>query len=267
MLSFLGKSRQIFHCCPQKTASQWFVGFYRDPIFARTSGLQVVEFVRHLEGLSGIPDYRSDLQFYRLANTRLAIERPMPRNSIGVPFYVGYETYRAIPKRGSVKAIYVQRDPRDLLVSAYYSARDTHPEMPVMMELRAALRGMNLQDGLLLRLRKLQEAGLFEAMRSWNQAAESDPGITILRYEDLASDYERFVENLLEVMGVKLGTAQKSALCAAHRFENYRREPADRPSHYRKGRPGDWRSHFDDKLMDAFREIAGDLVNVLGYGE
>jgi hypothetical protein len=43
------------------------------------------------------------------------------------------------------------------------------------------------------------------------------------------------------------------------------RETTGRVSHYRKGKPGDWRNHFDDDIHEAFAAATGDLIELLGY--
>jgi hypothetical protein len=53
-----------------------------------------------------------------------------------------------------------------------------------------------------------------------------------------------------------------------HRFEKkaHRRKGEEDPrSHYRKGQPGDWRNHFNEAHVAAFKEKFGDLVVQLGY--
>jgi Sulfotransferase domain len=35
--------------------------------------------------------------------------------------------------------------------------------------------------------------------------------------------------------------------------------------HYRKGVAGDWQNYFDSSLRRHFREVTGDLLDVLGY--
>ena len=53
-----------------------------------------------------------------------------------------------------------------------------------------------------------------------------------------------------------------------HRFEKKarrRKGEEDPRSHYRKGQPGDWRNHFTEEHVAAFKEKFGDLVVRLGY--
>ncbi|WP_243663200.1 sulfotransferase domain-containing protein [Rhodothermus marinus] len=53
-----------------------------------------------------------------------------------------------------------------------------------------------------------------------------------------------------------------------HRFEKKarrRRGEEDPRSHYRKGQPGDWRNHFTEEHVAAFKEKFPGLVEKLGY--
>jgi len=53
-----------------------------------------------------------------------------------------------------------------------------------------------------------------------------------------------------------------------HRFEKKarrRKGEEDPRSHYRKGQPGDWRNHFTEEHVAAFKEKFPGLVEKLGY--
>jgi hypothetical protein len=39
----------------------------------------------------------------------------------------------------------------------------------------------------------------------------------------------------------------------------------DKQSHYRKGKPGDWKNHFTDCVATVFEDTYGDIVSKLGY--
>jgi hypothetical protein len=93
--------------------------------------------------------------------------------------------------------------------------------------------------------------------------------IRIFRYEDFANDNRRFLEDLLDYMGVALPEDAVAALYERHAFEQVSggREAGveDQHDHYRKGVSGDWQNYFDDSLRIYFRKVTGDLLDVLGY--
>ena len=48
------------------------------------------------------------------------------------------------------KGIHLIRDPKDMIISAYYSHRDTHPLFPGLAEERAKLQEASFEDGLVI---------------------------------------------------------------------------------------------------------------------
>ncbi len=92
------------------------------------------------------------------------------------------------------RAFHVVRDPRDLLVSAYFSHRYSHPtsQWPALAEQRARLESMTIEEGLLAELEF--NAPVFRTMGDWNYG---HAGIREIRFEDLIHDpYSGFADIL-----------------------------------------------------------------------
>jgi hypothetical protein len=268
----------IYHCCTQKTASQWFRQVFADPVFFRYSGLSMVpyeviglRFARtHSEDVAlpvkwTMPWVKEGRDLDAAASERI-LRRGFPSRTIATHLYVDYGTYSAIPKRGSHRTFFVLRDPRDIVVSWYYSARYSHENISVIPELRAALKGLEPQEGFRRVIDTLQWWRSFDAQRSWARSGEK-----IFRYEDLAADELRFTKNLLDFLDVRIPDAEVEALCARHSFQTKSGGRAhgaeDVRSHWRKGVSGDWRTRFDGETLAYFRRVTGDLVRELGYDQ
>ena len=90
------------------------------------------------------------------------------------------------------RGIHVVRDPRDVLVSAYFSHRKTHSteEWPELIDHRARLNRRSKEEGLLLEMEFSRP--FFDDMYTWDYTQEN---VLELRMEDVtASPVEHFLE-------------------------------------------------------------------------
>jgi hypothetical protein len=201
------------------------------------------------------------------------------------------------------RAFHVIRDPRDVIVSGYFSHRNSHPidSQPLLATHRDRLRTASLEDGLVMEM-DFARGDLLE-LGDWDYAR---PEVLELRLEELAArPYEGFLEIfghlglLVEEEPTKgrqlaatwlrrtlnrlssrpgLGALRRPMPASgeillgavyANRFEakSKGRRPGteDTASHYRKGVAGDWVNHFTDMHVEAFNERFGDLLQRLGY--
>jgi hypothetical protein len=93
-----------------------------------------------------------------------------------------------------IRAFHYVRDPRDIVVSAYFSHRNSHSTeaWPELVEYREKLRCCSKEEGLFLELDFRSQQ--FEEMRSWED--NSDNGsIRLYKIEDvISSPYRTFLE-------------------------------------------------------------------------
>jgi hypothetical protein len=242
--------QNIYYCCTQRTGSQWFKKILRDPVFYQYTGLKVSKY-----GELGLRQAKFD--------------GPFPEGTVATHLYIGYPTYLSIPKPKCYRSFFILRDPRDVSVSWYFAARYSHGALDPIPRLRRDLRKLSLQDGLKYSIDSLEEFGLFWAQRSWMNLNQDRDRIKIFRYEDFSRDNRKFLEDLMAYMGVAMPEDVFAALYQRHAFKQVTggREAGveDQHDHDRKGISGDWRNYFDDSLRVYFREVTGDLLDVLGY--
>jgi hypothetical protein len=203
------------------------------------------------------------------------------------------------------RAFHVIRDPRDLIVSGYFSHRNTHPTeaFPDIQAHREALQVVSLEDGLAREMVFAQT--LLGQIGDWDYA---QPSVLELKMEDLTRrPYDGFLDifshlGLLADTEPSLARQQIGAWTArlsnrlarrhtfaalrrripatgemvlgavyARRFETKAggRQPGteDRGSHYRKGIAGDWVNYFNRRHAEVFDDLFGDLLVRLGYEE
>jgi len=94
----------------------------------------------------------------------------------------------------NLRAFHYVRDPRDIVVSAYFSHRNSHSTeaWPELLEHREKLRSCTKEQGLFLELES--RAQQFQEMRSWKDLA-ADGSIRSYKIEDvIAKPYETFLE-------------------------------------------------------------------------
>jgi hypothetical protein len=203
------------------------------------------------------------------------------------------------------RAFHVIRDPRDLIVSGYFSHRNSHPTegWPHLQAHRAALQAVSPEKGLLLEMEFAKVALL--QIGDWDYTNDSvlelrmeelilypyDAFLQIFRHLGLLSDVEPtraaqqipvWTSRLLNRLSKrrpfgglkrKIPTTGEIVLSAvyARRFEaqtqGRERGVENTMSHYRKGVSGDWVNHFRPQHAEAFDSQFDGLLVRLGYEE
>jgi hypothetical protein len=234
----------IYHCAVRKTASQWVKALFSDPLVYRYSGL---------------PTY--DPRFYGWSHPRV-----VPADRIGLSLFFPYARFAKMPKPDKYRAFFVYRDPRDMVVSSYFSTLKSHGPMGDVLEVRAALRERSKKDGLLFLIDDFAKKGRFNAVRSWADAPVAEE-VRLFRYEDLTGEQQpEQVGELMRHCGIAIPPAELATLLDKYSFSTMNtKQGAGAVSHYRKGEPGDWVNHFDEDINNRFLAKTGDLVEALGY--
>jgi hypothetical protein len=235
----------VYHCAVRKTASQWVKALFGDPVVYRYSGL--------------LP---YDPRSYRWRHPQA-----FPTGRVVSSLFLSHKRFQTLPKPDRHRAFFVLRDPRDMVVSSYFSTRNSHAPMGDIPQVREVLRAKPFKDGLLYLIDHHAQRGTFRALRSWATAADVD-AVPLIRYEDLTGEKQlEEVDRMMRHCGIIIPPDELADLLSRYSFSRMRSAPAGAAttSHYRKGKSGDWQSHFDDDIHDAFVAATGDLVKLLGY--
>jgi len=200
---------------------------------------------------------------------------------------------------------HIIRDPRDIVVSAYFSHLHSHAtdNWPELSAYRAELQKLSKDDGLLLEMEFLRRE--FKQLYEWDYAQEN---VLELKMEDVvANPYDQIVRALLFIEAAAENTPLKTRLLAAVasgirdlgylyripsivvpkyvlpkipvefllgyiyeiRFSEMTkgrgRGMEDACSHYRKGVAGDWVNHFKPQHKEYFKKNYNDVLLKLGY--
>lgn len=209
------------------------------------------------------------------------------------------EAVALLDQRGEYRGFHVIRDPRDVLVSAYFSHLYSHPiqsDGGWIAEMRRRLSAApDIEAGLLLEIEF--NSSIFASMGTWNYA---HPQIYESRFETLIRDPMAEFSRIFNFLGIatpRLGLTvlpgmlydrerrRRSGrpmrlrttlpqpvlrrIVALNAFERKAggRQPGseDTHHHYRKGVAGDWRTYFTPRVTAAFKERYGSLLIRLGY--
>ena len=258
-VKYRSSATNIYHCCVHKGGSQWIKKILSDQRTYRYSGLVPYTYQVRLPG-------RCDPRKI----TERTFDEPFPRNTIVTPLYIVFENFEAIPKPENYKAFYVMRDPRDLIVSKYFSTRHSHPPIGRIPQIRELLNNMSFKDGMLYVIEYFHDRGRYATLRSWIDLSSRDENVLLFRFEDLsANDNLEFFKKLFHHCDIRMPEEVLSQLIYDYSFKRLSsgrtKGEADKSSHYRKGIHGDWKNHFDETIKAKFKEVTGDLVVRLGY--
>lgn len=163
---------------------------------------------------------------------------------------------------------HVIRDPRDVVVSGYFSHRDTHPEdnWPRLHYHRKLLRTQSKEDG--LESEFVFSSRFLYAMYGWDYTQSRN---LELRFEDLIVDPQARFSAVFDHLGIEeaaLPRAFLARILSAASFEALsggRRPGQEAAHHYRRGQPGDWRNHFGTRHIDLFKRLYNPLLIKTGY--
>jgi hypothetical protein len=253
------KNRNIYHCCIQKTASQWIKRIFSDPIIYRWTSMKVYTPGKNFIGPS-------------IEGKGLNFLDSALKNKIVTPLYIRYEHFAALPKPEDYKAFFVLRDPRDFLISFYFSTKYSHVENPYVLKLRAILNELDLNDGLSFLMEKIngEHHHLYFTMREWSIEGQKDERIKVFKYEDLTGPEQlNFFIDLFRHLDLNAEEKDIASILKKYSFEKLtggrKQGYEDHKSHLRKGISGDWKNYLTGEHKKAFKEAAGQLLIDLGY--
>ncbi len=160
------------------------------------------------------------------------------------------------------------RDPRDVIVSSYFSHRHTHTTVgwPELTAHRARLETLSINDGLLAEIDFM--GSVLGMLKDWNY---SDPRVLEVRMERVTKDPEGMLRTIFEFLSISNRISKKHLRSIVDRY-SFKNLSGGRAvgtenvhSHYRKGVSGDWSNYFTQEHIDVFKNRYADLLVKLGY--
>lgn len=158
------------------------------------------------------------------------------------------------------RKIILVRDPRDVLVSLFFSMKGSHRISggSVAEEIES------VKDETKLGLYKFVQSKAAETI-FWKYSLLCElaaQNSTVFHYEDVIYDKRRLVTDLAKALGTSIDSVQTRAI--ARRHDEFPAE-ADITRNVRQVKPGGWREHLDDKATAAVERLFGKVMLLLGY--
>jgi hypothetical protein len=191
-------------------------------------------------------------------------QRPIQDGHIYTPVYATYEAFRSVvPANREQKTFAVIRDPRDALVSWYFSMKISHKvQGKEIGDLREALNKVSKEDGIAMMIR----GEVYDAVAI--QSSWLSTNTFLIRYEDLVTDQQVWFKKIFAFCELPIKEFWRRRLIRRNSFARqtwWRFGREDVTSHLRKGKVGDWKNHFNDSLKQLFKEHHGQALIQAGY--
>lgn len=170
-----------------------------------------------------------------------------------------------------IKGIHVIRDPRDMLVSSYFSHLKSHPDQgwPELTRHRALTQKLSQENGLLEEISFCND--FFEHMYSVKRH-EHKHDIKTVKFENLINNQFEMFKDILLHLEIDLSNHQEKTLHTILEQHSFTKMSCGRKAgdvnsdhHYRKGIVGDWKNFFSAPVKEMFKVKHQKLLELYEY--
>jgi len=166
-----------------------------------------------------------------------------------------------IPNLEEYKVVLMIRDPRDILVSWYYSIAYSHSIPPETsnrhneyVEHRASARDMTVDEHVLS-----QSDRVFDILQRYQKLlVEEYPHVFVTSYEEMTTDFEAWLHRLFYACDLQVSDSMFDRFIAYNR----KIQPSDenKYQHIRKGKPGDYLDKLKPDTITALNDKFSSLL-------
>jgi len=158
------------------------------------------------------------------------------------------------------KAIFMARDPRDMLVSSYYSYAYSHPSSPLeeirdeQERIRKRILSKTVDEFVLGMAPHVHRD--YQLLITLTQVCKRR---VVLQYEDMVENFNDFVRDLTRYLTLRDDVIQELY------SQSRPREKEDITAHRRSGRVGGFRDKLSSETIQSLNETFRDVMNEFGY--
>ena len=229
----------IVHCCYHKVGTAWFIRVLRK--IARYYGL----------------------------NFQFCLQSQLKRNT---NIFMEYTSHLDLDKLPDHIGSHIIRDPRDIVISAYFYHLWTKEEWAHIprkslnnLSYQEYLNSLNQAEGILAEMQGTSKE-IIEEMSHWNY---NNPDFFEFKYEDIMRNEEKVFYQIFKHYNFNEEAIQNCINIAnKFNFKNLsKRNIGDvkKKSHLRSGKTGEWKELFSEEHKQQFKELFGDTLIKLGY--
>lgn len=254
----MSKFDNIYHCTIHKAASSFFWRMLENKNIKQCftdAGFDTIHYETKLKG-------KLEEKYTEQKKIRFVPNKFFVHN-----WYSDYQTFKNAGKSNNYHGIYIYRDPRELIVSAYFSWKNSHSGGH---KYKKILNKLSFEDGVNHIIHEMHfNLGMFDAMVDWVENCNDDK-IKIFKYEDFFKDKKSQKLHLLDMFEWFDMAPPKNEDLANFDFQSLSggrsRGDEDIRHHFRSGISDSYKTHLNEKLLNTFYSIVGeDYVERLGY--
>jgi len=191
----------------------------------------------------------------------------IPDNSFSGPIYGMNQSEWDNWRKPGDCAIVVLRDPRDVMISLFYSILYSHGAEPEVSHARRLLYGLaGFEEQLNFMLLYCGDSSVLRMYRTWSNI--DSQSALLISYEQLVADQLGAFRKIVDWLGWEVPNEILNAVVERLSFEaRSGRQPGsvDKFSHLRKGVANDWRNYFTRDIGQRWEALYPDLLVNAGY--
>lgn len=181
--------------------------------------------------------------------------------------YRGFRNYPVFLRENKLitkrKKILLVRDPRDAIVSAYFSFANSHRQpgkgkaLTQFLERREQLKTLDIEAYVLEQSNQVKRD-----FNHYNEYLTTNSLLKVYRYEDIIFDKESWIKDMLKFLNLSLNNTQISRIAEKH---NIVPQAEDVSQHVRKVKPGDHKEKLSSECIAKLNDILGEVLERYDY--